>query len=98
MRAVQFEQTHGTAPVAEGDEILAQDPQALRQVAQLLGKNDRLPEAPQILTARCARSYPAQLLVLGRALAVVVGAEGGVQKRRSGCHRISLSRTVTALG
>jgi hypothetical protein len=33
MRAVQFEEAHGTAPVAERDEILAQNTQAPRQVA-----------------------------------------------------------------
>jgi hypothetical protein len=33
MRAVQFEKAHSTALVAERDEILAQNPQAPRQVA-----------------------------------------------------------------
>jgi len=89
--AVQFKETDGAVLVAECDEILAQDAQPFWQIAQILGEDHRLPEAPQILAAGSARSDPAQLLILGRSLAVVVGAEGGVQKRRSRCycHRVS---------
>jgi len=39
----------------------------------MLGEDDRLPEAPQILAAGCAGSDPAQLLILGRPFAVVIG-------------------------
>ena len=85
------EPADSTALVAECHKIFAQDAQPLWQVAQILGKNDRLPEAPQILAAGCAWPDPAQLQVLGRPPAVVVGAVGGAEKRRfrCRCHPVS---------
>jgi len=46
VRAVQFEEPNSAALGAERDEILAHDAQSPRQIAQILGQDDRLPEAP----------------------------------------------------
>ncbi len=80
MRAMQFEETDRAAAIAERDEILAHDAQPPRQVAQFLGQNDRLPEAPQIFAAGRARADPRQLLVLRRPLAMMVCAIGHTKK------------------
>ena len=85
------EPADSTALVAECHKIFAQDAQPLWQVAQILGKNDRLPEAPQILAAGCAGSDTRELFILGGSLAVVIRAVGCVQKRRSRCHGVLLN-------
>src|SRR5439155_13843 len=48
MRAMQFEETDGAGFVAERNEVLAENAQAPRDLAQFAGKDDRLPKAPQI--------------------------------------------------
>src|SRR5438105_15115752 len=88
MRAVQFQQADRARSVAERDEVLAEDAQAARQIAQFAGQNHRLPEAPQIFAAWRVRPDPGQFLVFGRPLAMLIGAEGGVQKRRSRSHDV----------
>jgi len=86
MGAMQFQEADAAAPVAVGDEVLAEDADAPRQVAQFAGEDDRLPEAPQIFPARRPRPDAGQLLVIRRPLAVVISAVGGIQKRRSPSH------------
>src|SRR5207302_9067007 len=75
MRAVQFEQTHRTALIAEDYEILSQDLDPMRQVPQLVGEADRLPEAAEIFAARRARSDMGEFDILLGDFAVVIGAK-----------------------
>src|ERR1700730_14834815 len=89
MRAIKLQEADRTRLVAERDEVLAEDAQAPRQLAQFAGEDDRLPEAPQIFPARLARPDPGQLMILGRPLAMVIGAVGGAQKRRSLSHALA---------
>src|SRR5271170_2349129 len=88
MRAMQLEKANRAAAVAEGDEILAHDAQPPRQVAQLLGQDDRLPEAAQVLAAGRARSDAGELFIISRPLAMMVRAIGCAQKWCSLCHGI----------
>src|SRR5439155_23953852 len=91
MRAMQFEETDGAGFVAERDEVLTENAQPPRDLAQFAGEDDRLPKAPQIFAARRPRPDTGQLLVHRRALAVVIGAVGGGQERRSCSHDVSPS-------
>ena len=86
MRAVQFKEADGAALVAKRHQILAENAQPPRQLAEFAGEDDRLPKAPQIFAARGARPDAGQLLVLPRSLAMVIGAVGDIQKRRSLGH------------
>src|SRR5262249_58011173 len=86
MGTVQLEQPHAPTPVPEGYELLAEDRRAQGHVAQIVGEADRLPEAPEVLAARCSRTDVSQLRVFGGYVAGVVGAEGRGQERRSGRH------------
>src|SRR5262249_50238849 len=62
--AVQLQQPDGAAPVAERHELLPQDLDAVRQIPQLVGEADRLPEAAQIFAARRARADMGELGIL----------------------------------
>jgi hypothetical protein len=64
MRAVQFEQTHSAALIAEHNEVLSQDLYPMRQVLQFVGEADRLPETAEIFAARRARSDMGELGIL----------------------------------
>src|SRR4029077_2322501 len=86
MGAVQFQKADAAALVAVGDEVLAKDADASRQVAQFAGEDHRLPEAPLIFPARRPRPDARQLLVIRRPFAVIIGAIGRIQKRRSHSH------------
>ena len=88
MRAMQFQQPDLAALVAKGDEVLAEDAQPPRHLAQLRGLDDRLPEPPQIFAAGRARADPGQFLVYRRTIAMVIGAVGTVQKGCSFRHRL----------
>src|SRR5205814_6482654 len=59
--AVQLQQPDGAAPVAKRHELLPQDLDAVRQIAQLVGETDRLPEAAQIFAARRTRADMGEL-------------------------------------
>ncbi len=56
MRTMQFQQARGAALVTERNQILAEDLDPIWQVAQFVGKADRLPKAAQIFAARRARA------------------------------------------
>src|SRR5260370_12798443 len=88
MRTMQLEKAHHAVAITEGHEILAHDAQAPRQVAQLVGQNDRLPEPSQIFAAGRARPNSCEFLVVRRTLAMVVCAIGCAEKWCSLCHRI----------
>ena len=98
MWAVQFQQPDLATAVAKRDEIVAEDFEPLRHVAELVRDDYRLPEPPQVFAARRARPDPGQLFVLGRPLAMVIGAVGGAQKRRSLGHALSFTRGVGPTG
>ena len=74
MRAMQLQQPDVAAPVAERDQFLAEDPDPHRQVLQLVGEADRLPEAAHIFAARRIRTDMGEFAVLGRHVAVMVAA------------------------
>jgi hypothetical protein len=51
---MQLQQSHSASKVAEHHEVLSQDPDPKREIAQLVGKTNGLPEAAQIFAAgRC---------------------------------------------
>jgi hypothetical protein len=79
MRAVQFEQSHSAALIAKYNEVLSQDLDPMRQVAQLVGEADRLPETAEIFAAGCARADMGELGVLLRNLTVKVSAISRLQ-------------------
>src|SRR5439155_9971414 len=79
MRAMQFEETDGAGSVAERDEVLTENAQPPRDLAQFAGEDDRVPKAPQIFAAWRPRPDTGQFLVHRRALAMVIGAVGGGQ-------------------
>ena len=66
------------APVPEEDQFLAEDPGALRQLAELRRGRHRLPEAAHELPARGAGPDVGELRVLPRQPRVVVSAIGRV--------------------
>src|SRR5947209_12154875 len=72
MRAVQFEQTHGAALIAERHEVLSQDLDPVRQIPQLVGEADRLPETAEVFAASRARADMGEFGVLLGDLAVIV--------------------------
>src|SRR5207237_6109535 len=55
MRAVQFQQTDRAALVAKRDQILTQDPDPQREIAEFIGETYRLPEAAHVFAARRIR-------------------------------------------
>src|SRR5690242_20615218 len=58
----------------------------MRQVAQLVGEADRLPEAPEIFAARRAWANMGEFAILLGDFSVMVGAKSRLQKRSSGNH------------
>src|SRR5262249_39520818 len=80
MRTMQLEEAHGAALVAERDQILAQHPDPQRDVREVVGKADRLPETAQIFAARSARADMRQCRVLVGHLAMKIAAVAGLQK------------------
>src|SRR5690242_18800378 len=95
--AMKLQQSDRPAAVAEGDEILPQDAQPTRQVAQLLRQHNRLPKMAHIFAARRSRPDARELLVLRRPLAVVVGAVSRAEQRNPVSHLLLLDdRTIIA--
>ena len=86
MRAMQFQQAGGAALVAKCDQILAEDLDPIWQVAQFVGKADRLPKAAQIFAARRARADMGEFRIFFRNIAVEVAAIPRLQERGSGRH------------
>ena len=52
MGAVPLEQSHVPPQVPEGHQLLAQNRDAQRHIAEIVGEAHRLPEAPEVLAAR----------------------------------------------
>src|ERR1700736_3177619 len=86
MRTVPLQQTDVAALVAKGDQLLVQNLDPQRQVLQLVGKADRLPEAAHVLAARRAGPDMGELGVLLGDVPVEVGAVSRLQKRGSRDH------------
>src|ERR1051325_5532006 len=80
MRAVQFQETDRAALIAERDQILAQDPDPQRQIAEIVGETYRLPEAAHIFAARRIRPDMGELGILLRHRAVVIAAKTRLQE------------------
>src|SRR2546425_6984869 len=80
MRAVQLQQPDAAATVAEQHEILAENPEAQRNVRQVAREGDRLPETAEVLATGCAGTHPRELVVGRRRLASVMGAVRRVEK------------------
>jgi hypothetical protein len=74
VRAVQLEQSGGSTAVAEGDQFLAEDFQPHRQVLQIVGVADRLPEAAHIFAARRVGADMGEFAVLSRHVAMMIAA------------------------
>src|ERR1700690_3533760 len=97
MRTIRLHQTEGPALVTEGDQILTKDAHATGQIVQFAGKDDRLPEAPQVFAARRVRPDASQFLVVRRQPGMVIGTIKGIQKRCSFDHDKSPSGNVMCL-
>src|SRR5947208_737456 len=75
MRAVQFQQTDRAALIAERDQILTQDPDPQREVAELIGETHRLPEAAHVFATRRIRPDMAEFCIRTRAIEGVLAAQ-----------------------
>src|SRR6267143_5168287 len=98
MRTVQLQQTDVAAPVAKGDQLLVQNLDPERQVLQLVGKADRLPEAAHVLAARRAGTDMGELGVLLGDVPMEIPAISRLQERGSGRHRGSPFHHQLTLG
>ena len=78
MRTVLLEQPGAPASVPEEDQLLTENPYALRKLAELGRGRHRMPEAAHELAARRARADVGELRVLSRQGRVVVAAVGRV--------------------
>ena len=94
MAAAQMEQSDPAAEVAEQDELLVQDADRQRQLAELGRKRDRVPEAPQVFAARRARADMGELGILSRARPAVIAAEFHGSRVYRGHSRPSAVRIV----
>ena len=88
MRAVQFQQTDRAALIAERDQILTQDPDPQREVAELIGETYRLPEAAHVFAARRIRPDMGEFCILLRHRAVVIAAKSRLQERSPVRHPV----------
>jgi hypothetical protein len=84
---VQLEQSHVSPQIAEGHEVLAQDRHTQRQVAQIVGETNRLPEAAEVLAAWRSGTDVRELRVFLGNIPVMVaaktrGQEGGAVRHR----------------
>ena len=87
VRAVLLQEPDAPAEVAERDQILAQQAHGEGQVAEIVGMQERVPEAAQILAAGRAGADPHEAVVARRRHRLMVGAVGfGQEALRSG-HR-----------
>src|SRR5262245_53215759 len=77
MRAMQFQQSNLAPLVAERDEILPENANSPRQLAQFAGEDDRLPKAAEIFSTRRVRPDAGQFRVIDWSLAMVVSTIGG---------------------
>jgi hypothetical protein len=87
MGAMQFQQPHDAALVAENDQFFPQDFDPVRQVAQFVGKADRLPKSAQVLAAWRAWTDMGKVGILVGDIAMMVATESRLQKWGSGWHR-----------
>src|SRR5439155_25902274 len=89
VRAMELEQTDLASPVAEEDQVLAQNAHPFGKVLELGGQPDRVPEAPKVLTAGCARADLGELEIGLWNLAVKVAAIGlGDRRVRHRCSPV----------
>src|SRR5712671_5164959 len=88
MRAVQFQQTDRAALIAERDQILTQDPDPQREIAELIGETYRLPEAAHVFAARRIRPDMGEFCILLRHRAVVIAAKSRLQERSPVRHPV----------
>jgi len=71
MRAVKMQHADAATPVAEGDQVFAEDPEPQRRRREIARERDGLPEAAQIFAARRSGPDPGQS-----------GSGGGTSRRR----------------
>ena len=76
VRAMAVQQADPSRSVAEEHQVLAEESNCERQVADFLRERDAVPEAAQVLSAGRARPDVGELRILGRDVAVLVAAIG----------------------
>ena len=76
VRAVLLQEPDAPAEVAEGDQVLAQQAHGQGQLAEIVGMQERVPEAAQILAAGRAGADPHQAVVARRRHRLMIGAVG----------------------
>ena len=91
MAAVKIEQPPFARAGPEQHQVLAEHAELERQLSDLGGNGDGLPEAPEILAAGRAALDMGELGVLLRRRRVVVGAVGRAQEMLLPGHRWSAS-------
>src|SRR5439155_16076069 len=92
--AVELEQPHALAPVAEYHQVLAHDAEAERHVPEIAREGDGLPEAPEVLAAGRARAHAHQLLVGRRHLAREIGSVGSIEEGPPPAHGCRYTTTT----
>ena len=92
--AAEMQQPDPPAEVAEQDQLLVQDTDRQRQLAELGRQRDRVPESPQVLPARRAPTDMGELGILTGAAAAVIAAEFHGSRVRRGHPRSSAVRIV----
>ena len=81
MTTVEMEQAQCSLLVPEYHEILSEDTDAKRDVANLTRERDRNPESPEIFPTGCTRTYVGKFVIFNRPLCLMVSAESSLDLR-----------------
>ena len=96
VRAVAVQQADGPAALAEQDQVLAQHADQFRQVADLGGEGDRMPEAAQVFAAGRPGRHMGHLDVLAPGACVQIAAVGGIGRIRPRVHGVTSTLSANA--
>ena len=75
MTTVEMEQAQCSLLVPEYHDILSEDTEAKRDVADLTRERDRKPESPEIFSTGCTRTYVGKFVIFNWPLCLVVSTE-----------------------
>jgi hypothetical protein len=88
VRAMQLQETHRAAPIAECHQLFPEDFDPVGKVVQFVGEADRLPKAAKILATRGAAANMCELCVFAGHLAMEVATKSGRRVIGSRSHSI----------
>src|SRR5439155_21260479 len=86
VRTMQLQETDGTAQVAERHQLLSQDLDPMREVAQINGEADRLPKAAHVFAAWRAGADMGEFSILVGDIAMEISAQSRLQEPGFGGH------------